>query len=52
MKKILEAVKNIFGTLTIPSEEERMHRFLSQAQSHAQLEALIRIWDERNRKYW
>jgi hypothetical protein len=52
MKKIIETVKNIFGALSIPSEEERMHRFLSQAQSHAQLEALIRIWDERHRKYW
>lgn len=51
MKKIVDGLRNILGRLII-NEQEAEYRFLSQAQSHAQLEALQRIWDQRNRRNW
>lgn len=48
-KKIIEAITDMFKRLT-ESEAEREYRFLSQAQTHAQLEILQQQWDARHRK--
>jgi len=52
MKKIFEKIAKFIKVLT-ESEQDREFRFLSQAQSHSQLEALQRIWDkEYKRSGW
>lgn len=47
-EKIINTLKEFFTRLT-ESESDREYRFLSQAQTHAQLEILQRQWDARHR---
>jgi hypothetical protein len=52
MKKIFKKMTDFIRVLT-ESEQDREYRFLSQAQSHSQLEELQRIWDrEYKRSGW
>lgn len=47
-KKIIDTLKDFFVRFT-ESEADREYRFLSQAQTHAQLEILQQQWDARHR---
>lgn len=47
-KKIIDTLKDFFVRFT-ESETDREYRFLSQAQTHAQLEILQQQWDARHR---
>jgi hypothetical protein len=51
MSKFIAGLREILGRIFV-TDQEAEYRFLSQAQSHAQLEELQRIWDQRHRRNW
>jgi hypothetical protein len=49
MRKMIEALREFFQSAKGASEQDRELKFLSQAQSHVQLELLQREWDKMSR---
>ncbi len=49
MNKVIKVMTGFFKTLS-ESTQSREYKFLSQAQSHAQLEALQIIWDQQQKR--
>lgn len=48
IKMIANGLRDMFSRLMV-DEREAEYKFLAQAQDHAQLEYLMRVWDKQHR---